>query len=227
MKKYIFVICLVLISEFSSGCQTYTRYQVSAPNNKGLIGRGREKRLVFPDMEIASYPGNSAQTLDIFAVTIIPVYVNTKKGELKNKPFEITLQFFPKEKGFTLIPGEVFLKIEGSEAIQPYQYYGPKPYSQEAANFYRGKPYSIWWTGLPYGDLEYDKKIENSNCHTEVALPDLQLWNRFDLFFDTVPPEPSKKFTLIIQGLRKNGKPYQVLKLEFAQTTYEISDSAP
>ena len=121
MKKYISLIWLILIPLFLSGCQTYERYIVSAPNNQGLIGSGREKRFVFPDLEIASFSANSVKTLEVFAITIVPVYINTKKEELKNKPFKITLHFFPRDKGFIFIPNEVFLKIEGGGTIRPYQ----------------------------------------------------------------------------------------------------------
>lgn len=225
MKQILIVLLTALLL---SSCQTYTEYQVSAPSNKDMRGKGKWKRFILPNMEVAVSSSNDVKTLYIFAITVVPVYVNTTKEKYNRDHFYITVRFFPKETGFTFVPGELLLKVGNNEGIRPVKYYGPRPYSQERATFQRGISSSLWWGDeMMCGDLEYGHELYNTNCSTEANVEFPQLWNCFDLAFDIVPPDPSEDFTIKIEGLKKNGKPYDIPEIKFKQSSYGHTDSAP
>lgn len=221
-------ILIALIALVLSGCQTYTIYHESAPSNKDMVKRVGWKRFVFPDMEITAIPNNRVKVFDLAAVTYLPVYISTRNEKIDEGSFKITVYFFPKEEGFTLVPGEVLLNVEDKRDIRPVRYYARQYIGYNNAEHMKDKSYSYFWIhGLTCAQAACGQEVYSSDCFNEVDLEQLHSWNCVDLVFDIDVPDPSQKMSLKIQGLKKNGKLYDVPEINFALYSDHVSDCAP
>lgn len=159
---------------------------------------------------------NDFRDFEMWNVMLIPVYVSKEDRELyeEDTGFKALLGFLPRESGFSGDPKAVRLTVDGNEYVAAIQKKWINPVTK--------RKYGDNWTGFCG---EPPTEPEDAAALGPTSPKEVKNWYCYLLQFEVSPPKPSQNFSVIIEGITKNGAKFEIPIIFFEK--YEWYDHQP
>ena len=189
-KLLIFVVSFSLAGLLWYGCQVQARYRVSVPMTiVNSICRFEDGKFDCGDIELAFGAWNKRGS----GFMILPVPMPIDVNDEAKPPFRLTIELVPHRSGFRFDSARTFLSSLRGERISSAGILGG---SQIKDN-------TLIATIPPV-----DNRMFELDRETRLIL---------NLAFDIPPPDPAEPFTVEIEGLSLNQKPYALPRIPFQE----------
>jgi hypothetical protein len=216
------LIQLYLISTvFLSGCTISSTYRQSMPYGPNIQGELHHEKMILTDLAVYMAAHNEIVADESMSLFGFPVSNGCE--EISDRfSFGMTLGFLASTTGFTVNLYEINLTVDEDANIRPIKYlYRPHlKGTKTAANKYTKEGLvacGIWDTAYEF------KEVKNK----PLTLPEIGLWNCYELIFDIPPPDPKKRIILSIKGVKKNGHFCVIPDINFRETKFRHRDFVP
>lgn len=196
------------------GCTALAHVEFSQPatvvessfkfNDKGI--------LELPGLGLSVLPNNLKYTSSFAGpALIVPLPVVPLGGSGDHGPedrFRIMLKLDPREGSFSFDPGRVTLQI-GETSLSPIGYSEPVVAVEYKGHHLHQYPEGHRWIC----------QANKSSFRKEKGPIPVQSKTCITLHFDTAPPAPDQRFTLLVGGIEKNRQPFAVPSIHFQKDT--------
>ena len=142
-----------------------------------------------------------------------------------NKEFRLLIGILPKSAGYSLDAKQITLLVDNAEASVtglegpvryfPYTSFGfPKNWDETQLKKKAGEGYVFSFPSEEGG------RRNTKDDDLVVEVPQIDLWNCFELIFDCPTPAPERNIKLKVEGLRRAGNTIDIPLIEFRESLY-------
>ena len=165
------------------------------------------------DLYIRAY--NDFRDFEMWNVMLIPVFVEDEDKPLyeNSNVFNVLLAFLPSDSGLLLNPEEISLVLDEEKHNAALQKQWDGMLYRYSADVWTG------YCGTPSEDLSDHIRDKKARWPKETG------WRCFMLQFAVSPPNPSQAFSIIIEGMSKDGEKFEIPIILFEK--FEWYDHSP
>lgn len=203
------------------GCMIDSDYSKSVPSGKGFQGQLHHEKMILQDIEIHVEANNEIVIDESVRLFGIPVSGDSEKAGGGNV-FGMRVGFLTNNNNFTINLYKIKLSVDESMNIRPVKYL----YLQHSEKTKGIKRENTNDGFVACGSWEVGSKFKNI-INTQLKLPEIGLWNCFELLFEIPPPDPKQQILIKIEGVEKNGQIYDIPQVKFRETIFRHRDFAP
>lgn len=213
LKYIVAAACLILLL---NGCGAgYIKNYGSKPV-LGEEGSSDPNIIKLDGMDLYFRSYNDFRDFEMWNVMLIPVFISKEDKELyeERTVFKALLGLLPRENGFSRNPSKVRLNLDGKEYVATLKNKWVNPVTK--------RKYGDSWTGFCG---EPPTEPHDTEAFDQTSPKEIKNWYCYLLQFEVPPPNPNQNFSVIVEGITKNGEEFEIPAIFFEK--YEWYDHQP